>query len=169
MKPFITIALLMFACSNIYGQMSEKFNYELNKYGTSYLIKLKSEQPAPENSRVARAHFDTQLATKTLISIVEQSIPSKKLQKLIEVNGVVIQLAFSVTGKILRITVSIPKEYIHILNEDELYTLFSKLQKFEICIIDIEYSRNWVQEWEPYCVWLYPLRNLSNWKKQHIL
>ena len=148
MKSIIIFSLINLLCLNIYCQQKgEKFNYELNPSGSSYTIMLKAAKPIAKDAIQVRWNcLDEQWLRDTYFSIIDKSISPEKMQKLIGRGGF-IDIRFSSTGKVLRVRMSISKENLEILNENDLYTLYCNLFKCDMDMskIELEYPI-WLNE-----------------------
>ena len=160
MKSIFVFLLLNFVCFNVHGQAEKKINYELGSNGRRYIISFNSEKPISTDARRVIGRFlDEQWLNNTYYSIVEQSISVEKLSKLIG-NGGHVDISFSITGKVLKIRMYIPKENLDVLDECDLYTLYSNLQKFDMDMskIRIEYPPNWQRGAEAFWGFTFPLK-----------
>ena len=157
MKIVFTFLLLCTVCVSTYCQSGEKFNFELSPFGKSYVVTLKSEEPISKDARSVIGRCDEKMLTNAYVSIIEKSIPSEKLQKL---NGGRVFMTYSLNGKVLKIRLSIPKESINILSDNDLSTLFENLQKFgmDMTKIEIIYPEyGWVEGTEAFFSYNFPL------------
>ena len=150
MKSIIIFSLINFVCTTVYCQKVEKFNYKLNSSGNMYTVTLKAAKPIAKDAIQVRWNcLDEQWLRDTYFSIIDNSICHEKMQKLTGIGGF-IEVRFSSTGKVLRISMTIPKNNLEILSESDLYTLYCNLQKTDMDMskIELEYPSSAKKESE---------------------
>lgn len=160
MKNVIIFLLIVFVSFNTHCQTEKKFNYANPFDENSYIVTLKNEKPISKCAKQVIGRFlDEQNVSDMIYSIVEKSISTEKKQNLTGRGGLV-DIRFSSTGRVLCIIMYIDKDNLEILNESDLYTLYSNLHKFEMDMskIDLEYPDNWVQGTEAYWRFNFPLK-----------
>ncbi|MCL2027442.1 MAG: hypothetical protein FWG79_03030 [Bacteroidales bacterium] len=158
MKALLIFLLVNFVYLNAHCQTSERFNFQTSDDNNAgYTISLKLEKPLSKNSRVAGGRFIDEPSKKkmqeTFHSIVEKSIPTEKLQKLI--GRTFVSINFSLAGKAIQVRVHTLKENMEVFDEDNLYTLFSNLLNMEVDMSTYEIT--WTQDPEDFLAWMFTL------------
>lgn len=148
MRQITFFLLCMLACFNAHCQTGSKFNYKHNQFDSlAYVVTLKTEKPLSSGAKgVEVRNLDSKSINNSYASIIEESISAEKLQKLSERRRVSISIVYSLSGKAQSIRVTMPKECMGILNEDELYVLYWNLRKYEIdmSMTQVVYPYHWV-------------------------
>ena len=148
MKSIIIFLLFTFTCLNVNCQTDKKFNYESNQNDTHFKILLKSEKPISKEAKSVYPRFLNQRQVdSTYVSIIEKSILPEKLQRLNDRRAGFCFILFSLSGKVVSIKFSIQKEFIDLFSDDDLYTLYENLRRFEMDMskIEIIYPEYWVE------------------------